>query len=271
MSLHDAFARLTPYELSFPDMGFARAHFDAIRLEAEARQVDVRDPSAFIMLASAGQALREIRGAEDDPALIRQYGLLLYHAFHFCEEGEPLYLIETGALRDLLDKDPETLAWKPSLGAAAGDAAGYAQLPQHLVWVRSDADAPPESLDGFFWTRSGDDHFGLLLALGMRGERPGLSVVALSDLPLSDAGEWSRSQMRGEGDDLSSSIPGSELEGLYELRSAGEALKLAARVLWRLECGPGGAPGVSPGESGGGPPQASDLAFRRIGCPQGTG
>ena len=265
MSLHDAFARFTPYELLFPGSSPAGEHLDAIRGEADARQVDTRDPSSFIMLAATGQAVREIRSTEDDPALIRQYGLLLYHAFHFREQGEELYLIETGALRDLLDRDPEMVGWKPLLGETAGHRAGYAQLPQHLVWVRSEGDAAPESLDGFFWVRSGEEHFGLLLALGMRGERPGLSVVALSDLPLSEACDWSRLPAREEGDDFSSSIPGSELECLYELRSAGEALKLAVRVLWRLESGDEGTCGVRAAESGSDGPRASDLAFRRIG------
>ena len=264
MSLHDAFARFTPYELLFPGLSPARAHFDAIRSEADARQVDARDPSSFIMLAATGQAVREIRSAEDDPALIRQYGLLLYHAFHFREQGEELYLIETGALRELLDEAPEILGWKPSLGETAGHAAGYAQLPQHLVWVRSEEEAMPESLDGLFWVRRSQEHLELLLVLGMRGERPGLSVVALSDLPLSEACDWSGLPAREEGGDFSSSIPGSELEGLYELRSAGEALKLAARVLWRLECGDGGSRGVRSAESGGDGPRASDLAFRLI-------
>ena len=271
MSLHDAFARFTPYELSFPGLAPARAHFDAIRSEADARQVDASDSSSFIMLGATGQAVREIRSTEDDPALIRQYGLLLYHAFHFREQGEALYLIETGALRDLLDKDPEILGWMPSLGETVGRAAGYAQLPQHLVWVRSEEGTPPESLDGFFWVRSTDEHVDLLLALGMRGERPGLSVVAFSDLPVSEASDWSRLPVREEGDDFSSSIPGSELEGLYELRSAGEVLKLAVRVLWRIECGEEGSPGVRPVESGGGGPRASDLAFRRIGRHPGSG
>ena len=265
MSLHDAYARFTPYELSFPGMSPARAHFDAIRSEADAREVDARDPSSFVMLAAAGRAVREIRSAEDDPALIRQYGLLLYHAFHFHEGGEALYLIETEAIRDLLDGDPEILGWAPSLGEPAGHAAGYVQLPQHLVWVRSQEDAAPESLDGFFWVRSSDEHFGLLLALGMRGERPGLSVVSLAELSLNEVSEWSSLQARDKGDDFSSSIPGSELEGLYELRSGGEALKLVARVLWKLECREGvshGAPSV--GSKVGGP-RASGLAFRRIG------
>ncbi len=271
MPPHDAFARFTPYELSFPDLSQARAHFDAIRSEADARKVEVRDPSAFVMLAATGQALREIRSAEDDPALIRQYGLLLFHSFHFCEEGEALYLVEAGTLRDLLDKDPDTSGWTPSFGETAGHAAGYVQLPQHLVWVRSEDGAPPESLDGFFWVRSGADHCGFLLALGMRGERPGFSVVDFSDLPLNEACDWSSLQAREEGGDFSSSIPGSELEGLYELRSVGEVLKLASRVLWRIECGEGGSHGVRPVESGGSGPRASELASRRIGRPSGAG
>jgi hypothetical protein len=130
--------------------------------------------------------------------------------------------------------------------------------------VRSEKDAAPESLDGFFWMRSSAEHFELLLALGMRGERPGLSVVAISDLPLSEVSDWSRLPAREEGDEFSSSIPGSELEGLYELRSAGEALKMAARVLWRLECGEERSRVLRSVESGGGGPRASELPFRRI-------
>jgi hypothetical protein len=256
MSVHDAYARLTPYELTFPDLESARTHFRAIRQEADAREVELRDPSAFVMLASTGQALREIRGPEDDPALIRQYGLLIYHSFHFFEVGEPLHLIEATALRELLDGDPDASGWTPRLDPAAG----YLQLPQHLVWVRSSGDAPPESLDGFFWTRSGPGQFDLLLALGMRGDRPGLSVVPLSDLPIADVGEWVGVAMREHGVDFSSSLPGSEIEGLYELRSAGEALKLAARALWRLEHGP--LERRPPSEAAGGP-RPSELPYHR--------
>jgi hypothetical protein len=260
MSGHDAFARLTPYELSFPDLDFARRHFAAIRREGEARQVELGDASAFVMLAASGQALREIRGPQDDPALIHQYGFLLYHSFHFCEAGERLYLLQAPALRELLDADPAIEGWTPALEPRAG----YVQLPQHLVWVRAAPRLPPESLDGFFWSRSGPDRFGLLLALGMRADRPGLSVVPLGDLPIADAGDWTRMAMREGGGDFSSSLPGSDLEGLYELRSSGEALKLAARVLWRLETVAGiddarretGAPV--------GGPRPSALRFRRV-------
>lgn len=263
MSLHDAFARITPYELSFPDLEFARSHFQAIQSEAEARSADLRDPSGFVMLAAAGEALRAIRGPEDDPALIKQYGSMLYHAFHFFAAGEPLYLIEAAVLRDLTRRDPVDPDWTPGLEPPAG----YAQLPQHMVWVRAEADAPPESLDGFFWTRSGDDRIELLLALGMRGDRPGLSVVSLAELPLGDVAGWSALAMREGGreggEDFASTMPGAELERLIEIRSVGEALKLAARVLWRVERGPVPAP-VAPREATSGTPRASALAYRRV-------
>ena len=260
MPVHDAFARITPYELFFPDLELARTHFAAISREADERRTDVRDPDAFVMLAASGKALREVRGSGDDPALIRQYGLLLYHAFHFCRQGEPLYLVLGAGLREFLSRDPEMEGWIPALDPPAG----YAQLPQHLVWVRASEDAPPESLDGFYWTRSGEDRFALLLALGMRSDRPGLSVVPLADLPLGEAAAWARLATREDGADFSSSLPGSELEGLYELRSTGEALKLAARVLWRLERGAVPATSASAERSAAGP-RASALAYRRVG------
>lgn len=257
MAVHDAYARLTPYELSFPDLDFARRHFSAIREEATAREVDLRDPTAFVMLASTGQALREIRGPQDDPALIRQYGFLLYHAYHFCASGEALYVAPASALRPLLAEDPDASGWKPALDPAAG----YVQLPQHLVWVRSTDRDPPESVDGFFWARSGGGRFGLLFVLGMRGDRPGLSVVPVPDLPVEDVPEWTRMEMREGGGDFSSAIPGAELDGLYELRSTGEALKLAARVLWAIErrgSSERAAPPVDPAAG----PRPSGLAYR---------
>lgn len=259
MAVHDAYARLTPYELSFPDLEFARRHFAAIRREAEARQVELRDPTAFVMLASTGQALREIRGPQDDPALIRQYGYLLYHTYHFCEAGEPLYLVPSGALRQLLDAPADVAGWRPALEPESG----YAQLPQHLVWVRPSEELPPESLDGFFWVRTGQDTFGLLFALGMRGDRPGLSVVPLDELPIADAGQWILLEMREGGGDFASSMPGADLDRLYELRSTGEAIKLAALVLRGLERGTLGAPTTAraPNDAGARP---SALAFRTL-------
>ena len=260
MPVHDAYARLTPYELSFPDLDVARRHFSAIRSEAEVRGADAADPTVFVLLAATGQALREIRGADDDPGLIHQYGFLIYHAFHFFEAGERLYLLRSSVLRGLIQDEPASGSWSLVLEPSAG----YVQLPQHLVWVRPEAGSLPESLDGFFWARSGADRFAVLLALGMRADRPGLSVVPLSDLPVAEVRDWTRMDMREGGGDFSSTLPGSEIEGLYELCSSGEALKLAARVLRRLET----VTGVELANNRAAPddgPQASALAYRMIG------
>ena len=256
MAVHDAYARLTPYELSFPDLGFARMHFRAIRREAEARGVDLRDPTAFVMLAATGQALREIRGPDDDPALIHQYGFLLYHSYHFCEAGEPLILVAAPAVRRMLDGAVESAGWQPDLEPTAA----YVQLPQHLVWVRAIEGAAPESLDGFFWVRMSDERFALLFALGMRGDRPGLSVVPVPDLPIDEAGDWARMEMREGGGDFSSTLPGAEIDRLYELHSTGEALKLAARVMLGLEREGVGDPSPAP-ENGGDGPRPTRLAY----------
>jgi hypothetical protein len=265
MAVHDAYARLSPYELSFPDLGFARTHFEAIRREAEERRVDLRDPQAFVLLASSGQALREIRGPQDDPALIRQYGYLLYHTYHFCGAGEPLYLLPASGLRRLVERVGPAMGWMPALEPAAA----YVQLPQHLVWVRASDDAPPESLDGFFWVRTSERSFGLLFALGMRGDRPGLSVVPLGDLPIAEAGEWLTMDMRGAaGDgDFRSSLPGAELDGLLELRATGEAIKLAALVLRGLETGTLGRarlPAPSKPGQAAPAPRPSGLRYRKL-------
>ncbi|MSR35511.1 MAG: hypothetical protein EXR95_02540 [Gemmatimonadetes bacterium] len=258
MAVHDAYARLTPYELSFPDLGFARTHFAAIRREAEARQVDLGDQTDFVMLASTGQALREIRGPQDDPALIRQYGFLLYHAYHFCEAGEPLFLVPTARVRALLADDEASDSWQPALEPAAG----YVQMPQHLVWVRAMEDAAPESLDGFFWARGRAGTFGLLFALGMRGDRPGLSVVPAPELPIEDVSEWTRMEMREGGGDFTSSMPGAEIDGLYELCSTGEALKLAGLVLRGLERGGVGESTAAAADGTG--PQPTGLSYRTL-------
>ena len=231
MPVHDAYARRTPYELSFPDLDVARGHFSAIRNEADAHGVDTADPALFVLLAATGQALREIRGADDDRGLIHQYGLLIYHTFHFFEAGERLYFLRSRVLRRLIEDEPVPGSWSLVLDPGAG----YVQLPQHLVWVRPETGSLPESLDGFFWARSRAARFALLLTLGMRADRPGLSVIPLSDLPVAEAWNWAGMDMRVGGCDFSSTLPGSQMEGLYELRSSGEALKLAARVLRWLE------------------------------------
>ncbi len=261
MPIHDAYARLTPFELFLPEAGFARERFPAIQKEAESRGAALNDPDGFGLLGEAGAVLREIRGEGDDPLRIQQFGALLFHAFHFWKEGCSLFLLETGVMRYLADTGPGEGRWEPSLPGRGG----YVQLPQHLVWAPGGEGSPPESLDGFFWSAPGGGDLSLLLVMGMRKDRPGLAVVPLPTLPLTAAGGWASLQVRPEGTDFSSHLPGAEWEGLYALEAGAEVVKLAMRVFWYLDSFPGCvAEGMGPGEGEAEGPRPSALAHRRI-------
>jgi hypothetical protein len=260
MPIHDAYARVTPYELLLPDEDFAERRFPLIQEEAKERKADLTDPDRFALLSEAGAVLREIRGEDDDPQLIQQFGVLLFHAFHFWKEGLPFFLLETGVVRSLVAEGPGEGGWSPSLPGPAG----YVQLPLHLVWVPGGDETPPESLDGFFWSIPDGENLALLIAMGIRKDRPGLSVVPLPTLPLSAAGEWASIDVRPDGNDFQSSLPGAELEDLYALEAGAEAVKLAMRVFWYLDAFAASVANGSEVAPDGDGPQPSNLAARRI-------
>jgi len=257
MPVHDAFARITPYELSFPELGWARERFRAVREEARARGTDTGDAALFALLGEVGAMLHELLLPEEGLSRGTEHAIILYHAFHFWAAREPLYLLETGVVRQLLDG---TAA--PSWGGEAPGAAGYVQLPQHLLWTEEGRSGGPESVDGFFWTAPpGRGELSVLLAAGIRTDRPGLSIVALPPAPLHDAPEWTAVVARHDGRDFESAMPGSELEGLYQVRTSGEVIKLVARTLARLCERPGRD--EQPPETAG-PPAPTRLPYRRV-------
>lgn len=269
MAERDVWARITPYELGIPGREFAEENFAAIHREAETRGVDDTDPGAFLLLGEVGRTLKEIQGEERGGEALHQFGAFLFHAYHFHRAGEPLLLVETEALREVLGQAGGTTpeAGEPAgeqvgeadpgeEGGASGEAdsgeaemwagelpaaAGYLQLPRHLVWSHPDPGGPAEDLDGVFWAHSTGGSLSLLAALGIRGDRPGLSVVPLPPVPLTDAPRWPRTPVReeGEGADFATTLPGGELDGLYSLVRAGELLKLVARVMAHLHANPG--------------------------------
>lgn len=248
MPVHDDYARITPFELLLPNEGFPEERFPLIRAEATGRGGSVDAPESFLLLSETALALREIRGEDDAPARVQQHGALLYHAFHFWEEGEPLLLMDTDVVRYLVGAGADPGEWAPSLPGKAG----YIQLPQHLVWVPGMEGEAPESLDGIFWSAPDGENVTLLLVMGIRKERPGLAVVPLPTLPLAAAASWATMTVRPEGEDFSSSLPGAELEGLYEIQAGGEAVKLIMRTFWYLDVFPGRiSEGAAPGEAGG--------------------
>jgi hypothetical protein len=268
MGIHDLYARRTPFELAFPDPSRAEDLAQAVRSEARARGIDRHHPHMFATLGAVGALLLELREPDAPPETLHQYALLAFHGVGFVEAGRPLYLLDTGTARALAAADP----MRPRGGAAPSfdppAASGYLQLPQHLFWVEGQAAGEvPESLDGLFWTLGPDGVMHSLLATGLRVERPGLGVIPLPVAPLEDAPTWAAADARapGEGVDFESSIPGSDLEGLYGVRTAGEALKLLARFFALVSEMPGSVaprPPHSAKEPGG--PSPSSHPFRIV-------
>lgn len=190
-------------------------------------------------------------------APLRDYGVLAFHAVPFQREGCVVLLLDTALCRALAG------SWDGGGAPVPPAPAGYVQLPRQLFWARALGDAPPEPVDGFFWTVAAGEVLHLLLVAGMRDGRPGLSVVPVAEAPLADAPTWLHAAVREEGTDFATTLPGGELQGLYSLTAAGEALKLAARLFAHLSATPGAARAGDRGPEGASP-APSRLAYRRV-------
>lgn len=237
MPFHDAYPRLTPYERLLPSADFPERRFPAIRAEGERRGVELADPAAFALLQQATEALAEWVGEESSIDEIRQYSLLLFHAYHQHRAHTPVYLFETDAVRKLLDDYAG-----PVRGTHADSLLPdslYLQLPQHLVWARPDPDGRPSSLDGLFRTVTQDGRVHVLPIGGLLADQPGFTVIPMPSAPLADEAEWLAADMRPGGIDFGSTMPGAEVEGLYEVTNVGEVLQLTARAVDYLRAVPG--------------------------------
>lgn len=226
MISENPWARLTPYEIGIPGREFAGRVFGGIRDEAEARGSDLTDPGAFILLGEVGRAIREIQGEERGGDAIHRFGAFLFQAFHFHVAGEMLYLLETDAARNLVEWSFESCKWD---GGELPADAGYLQFPHHLFWSAPGASDHAEPLDGVFWARSSGGTLSLLTALGVRTNRPGISLTELPPVVLRDAQTWLTKPVRSEGADFSNTLPGGDLGGLYSVGTLGEVLKLVGR------------------------------------------
>ncbi len=254
MPVHDAYARLTPFEIAFPDG--AERLVDSVRAELDGAEA-AGDVRTFLASRAVGAALEDLRGKGTGSEAVYPFGMLAYHAFHFVRAGRPVLLLEAELVRHLVEDTAG--AGAPTLPSEAG----YAQLPQHLVWLSGGRDGP-ESVDGFFWTRSPDGVLHLLLAMGVRRDRPGLVVAPAPDAPWSDAGTWLDARIRAEGRDFATTLPGGELEELHSIETAGELFKLTARLMAYLHRVPGASVEGRPGDPPADGPPASRLPYRRI-------
>jgi hypothetical protein len=269
MSLHDEYARLTPIEVAFPDRTVLGELSAAVGKEAERRGVDDTTPEAFMTLSVVAELARTMRGPDASPESTVPFAMLLYHGAHFVRAGSPLYLIGTGATRELVSAAPEHGV------PTAPVTAGYLQLPQHLVWTRasrSGGSAAPESVDGVHWTLSGSGILHALPVSGLLPDRPGFGALPLPPAPIADAHQWLDAAVRASGDDFASSLPGGELDQLYEVEAAGEVLKLLARFFVLLDSAAGllePCPGPEPSgpgaaEHSAGSPRPSALPYTRV-------
>ena len=265
MPFHDTYARRTPYERLLPGADFPSRRFMAIEAEAERRGVGLHDPVAFALLGSATEALDEWIGGDADADAVGRYALLLFHAFHHHAAGTPVYLLETPVVRSLLDDVAE--GFRAGGPSPTIPASVYLQLPQHLVWARLGDDSPPSSLDGIFCMRTSDGRVHLLPVGGLIGDQPGFTVMPVPSAPLADEPEWLSTEMRPGGGDFRSSIPGADLEGLYELTTVGEALKLVARAMRYVRTHPDRVHAGDPA-SGSAPPPSVLSSLRVVGDPQ---
>ena len=233
-------ARLTPYELVFAEAIDDRL-FPPIAEEADARGMPLHEPERFLFLSSVGRLLQSFAGQEPDSGAekeeIRQYGRLLYHAFHLWRERKALLVLTDEAARWLMEDVTTVGDWR----LRTPSPAGYVQLPKHLVWAAPAAGATPEPVDGFFWTFvPGDDSpdtLHVLLALGLRPDRPGFSIVPATG-ELDTVAHWAEIDARPDGQDFETTIPGGEQDRLHSLETPAEILKLASRVFWHIAATP---------------------------------
>lgn len=257
MSLHDAYARTTPFELAFPDAGEVDRLIAELEEEARGRGADPGDPGSFVTMGSVGSFIQRLQGPEAPPEAIHQYAALVYQAAYFRDAGCPLWILGAHAARYLVEGAPGGVPEPPA-------SSGYLQLPQHLFWVSAPGEgAAPESIDGFFWTVSPGGLLHVLAAVGVRPDRPGFGTVPVPEAPIADAAAWLDFDARPGGDDFRSALPGAELDGLLAVETSGEILKLLARFFAYLHAVPGAAEqGEAP--SGAADPPPSELEFRRV-------
>jgi hypothetical protein len=258
MSLHDEYARLTPFEIAFPEGEAVDRLVEEIDHEAASRGVDPSLPDVFLTLGSVDDFVRRLQPPDASSVAMSQYGALVFHATHFVRAGRPVYLLTTGTARLLVGEAPAAEPSPPS-------PAGYLQLPQHLVWMESADDEPPESVDGIFWVASEHGALHALPVTGVLPDGPGFRALPLQEAPLSDARVWVESEMRGRGEDFSSTLPGRQLDGLYAVQTAGEVLKLLARffALMTAASASGEERTASPAGTGPGP-RPSELPYIRV-------
>lgn len=163
---------------------------------------------------------------------LEQASELLWQSWRFARAGSRLYVISEGAAARLMAPEPNASAWR-----FAAPPACYIQLPSQRLWARVSEQAAYEPVDGWFAAArtlpSGAHEIRLLAVLGLREDRPGVSLLPHADiLPEAEVGARITSPWRASGAPFENAIPGGERKGYRTLATAGELEALALRT-WR--------------------------------------
>jgi hypothetical protein len=188
-----------------------------------------------VQLAHSGLALKQMLPDGAEAGAVEQTAELLWQGYRFWDAGRRLYVVSDEVLQRLVAANAQVGHWR-----FAAPPACYVQLPAPRLWARVAAEAPFEPVDGFFVaarTLSGTVHeLRILAVLGLRRERPGVSLVA--HRAVLDDGELAAhadSPWRDGAAPFANAIPGGERMGYYTLVTASELEALAIRVLHHLD------------------------------------
>lgn len=231
--------RVTPYELILEPL--EHDAFPEIRAEAEQRGRDALRHDDFLLLGIVGATLSSMIADDAPPDAVDQYGELLWHGYRFWATGRRFYAFGEAITAKLIAPRYDMAAWQ-----LAAPPSCYLQFPNQRFWTRVAADAPFEPVDGCFVAADestvGDRprvDLRILLVLGVRPKRPGVSLViehvqiVPEDAAERAAGPW----LAGE-DPFAAALPGGGKRGLRTLSTQGELDALVLRSLHRLDTRP---------------------------------
>jgi hypothetical protein len=229
---HDTELRTTPVELLLPEIEYLSERLDRIRTEAREKGGVPADPVRFMGLENVARLLADVRAGGESSDSAIPYATLILHGLRWDDAGQVCLALTAAGSERALEEDWE----EGAVAAPPPSDAGWLQLPRNLFWIDAGGQTP-EPLEGFYWYRI-DERLSLLLAAGVRPDRPGLSVFALDPLPWRDVAGLPSIAIRGKGEDFANTLPGGELSGLRSITTAGEAFKLAALVGGLLDRNP---------------------------------
>jgi hypothetical protein len=211
--------RPTPFDFVFGSLAAER--FPAVQAAFESSGAAPRDRDAFLMTREVIQLIHELRPDDGSGGEIEELAAFVHHAWLFWLAGTPALAIEPSAFDELLRTSGATTT------AAAPPPEFYVQFPERRLWAEIAPGSAPEPVDGCFLGREPDGSLTVLAALGMRPDRPGLSVSEVQ-------GPRTAALARVDGSPLFSALmPGGSPAGLASLAGGEELLELGWRA-WIL-------------------------------------